>query len=128
MKRTTVAILFGLIAGLICASGAFYGHLLKFSAVMLLWVLLNRAVMGFAIGISGLRVHWAWNGPIIGLAVGSIFSYFLFLNLGQVLVPVVNFFVNALFGLMIEFFTTKVFKQAASSVPVPAVHIAAVHV
>jgi hypothetical protein len=27
--------------------------------------------------------------------------------------PVVNFFVNGLFGLMIEFFTTVVFKQKA---------------
>jgi hypothetical protein len=127
MKRIAIALLLGVAAGLICASGAFYGHLLKFSTVTLLWVLLNRAVMGFAIGISGLKVHWAWNGAIIGLVVGSIFSYFLFLNMGSILVPVVNFFVNALFGLVIEFFTTKVFKQAASSLPVTAAHVA-VHV
>ncbi len=117
MKRITIAILFGLVAGLICASGAFYGHILKFSVVTLIWVLLNRVVMGFAIGISGLRVHWAWNGAIVGLVVGAIFSYSLFMNLGPVLVPLVNLFVNALFGLMIEFFTTKVFKQAALFVP-----------
>lgn len=114
MKRIIIAILFGLVAGLICASGAFYGHILKFSAITLIWVLLNRAVMGFAIGISGLKLHWAANGAIVGLVVGSIFSYSLFMNLGPSPIPLVNFFVNALFGLMIEFFTTKVFKQAAS--------------
>src|ERR1700752_5264715 len=116
MKRIMIAILFGLVAGLICASGAFLGHILKFSAITLIWVLLNRAVMGFAIGISGLKVHWAWNGAIVGLVAGSIFSYSLFMDLGPVLLPAVNFFVNALFGLMIEFFTTKVFKQPAAFV------------
>jgi hypothetical protein len=123
MKRITIAILFGLVAGLICASGAFYGHILKFSVVALLWVLLNRAVMGFVIGLSSLKVYWVWNGAIIGLVVGSIFSYSLFMTLGQVAIPLVNFFVNALFGLMIEFFTTKVFKQ-----PAPSAHLAQTNV
>jgi hypothetical protein len=50
MKRITIAILFGLVAGAICATGAFYGGILKFTPVTLVWVLLNRAVMGFAIG------------------------------------------------------------------------------
>jgi hypothetical protein len=127
MKRITISILFGLVAGLICASGAFYGHILKFSVVALLWILLNRAVMGFVIGISALKVHWAWNGAIIGLVVGSIFSYSLFMNVGLILLPVLNFFVNGLFGLMIEFFTTKVFKQPAMSAPRTVANIA-VHV
>jgi hypothetical protein len=113
MKRITIAILFGLVAGAICATGTFYGGILKFSAVTLLWVLLNRAVMGFAIGASGLKLRWAWNGVIMGLAVGSIFSYFMFMTLGTATLPLVNFFVNGLFGLMIEFFTTVVFKQPA---------------
>ena len=111
MKRITIAILFGLVAGALCASGAFYGHMLTFSAVTLTWILLNRAVMGFVIGASGLKVHWAWNGILMGLVVGSIFSYFMFMTLGAGPLPLVNFFVNGLFGLMIEFFTTVVFKQ-----------------
>ena len=111
MKRIIVAIFFGLVAGALCASGAFFGGILKFSVVTMLFVLLNRAVMGFAIGISGLKLHWAWNGIVMGLAVGSIFSYSLFMHLGPSPIPVMNFFVNGLFGLMIEFFTTKIFKQ-----------------
>ena len=111
MKRIAIATLFGLIAGVICASGLFYVGILKFSAVALVWVLLNRAVMGFAIGVSGLKLRWAWNGIVMGLVVGSIFSYFLFMNVGAGLLPPINFLVNGLFGLMIEFFTTVVFKQ-----------------
>lgn len=113
MKRITIAVLFGLIAGGICASLLFAGGIMKFSAVILLWVLLNRAVMGFAIGASGLKLPWAWNGIVMGIVVGSIFSYFLFMTLGTVMMPLTNFLVNGLFGLMIEFFTTVVFKQPA---------------
>jgi hypothetical protein len=114
MKRISIAVFFGLVAGVLCASGAFYGHMLNFSIVTLIFILLNRALMGFVIGISGLKLHWAWNGVFLGIAVGSVFSYFMFMTNGPGPLPVVNFFVNGLFGLMIEFFTTKVFKQ-----PVP---------
>ena len=113
MKRISIAVFFGLVAGALCASGAFYGHLLKFSVVTLVFILLNRALMGFVIGVSGLKLHWAWNGIVLGIAVGSVFSYFMFMTNGPGPMPVVNFFVNGLFGLMIEFFTTVVFKQAA---------------
>jgi len=115
MKRIAIAVIFGLVAGGICATLAFSAGILKFSAVTLVFVLLNRAVMGFAIGISGLKLHWAWNGIVMGMAVGSIFSYSLFMKMGPSPIPVVNFFVSGLFGLMIEFFTTKVFKQPAPS-------------
>lgn len=113
MKRISIAIFFGLVAGVICASGAFSAHMLNYSRITLLFILLNRAVMGFAIAISSLRVHWAWNGMVVGIAVGSIFSYFLFMNMGPSPMPLVNLFVNGLFGLMIEFFTTRVFRQPA---------------
>lgn len=113
MKRITIAALFGLVAGGICATVMFSGGILKFSAVTLVWILLNRTVMGFAIGASGLKLRWAWNGVVMGLAVGSIFSYFLLMNLGWGTLPLVSPIGNAVFGLMIEFFTTVVFKQAA---------------
>jgi hypothetical protein len=112
MKRIVIAVLFGLVAGGLCATFAYSAHLLRITAVTLVWILLNRAVMGFAIATSALRLHWAWNGVIMGLVVGSIFSYFLFMNLGVkmlLLTPIGN----AIFGLMIEFFTTVVFKQPA---------------
>ena len=112
MKRILIATLFGLVAGVLCVTATFAGHLLKLTAVTLVWILLNRTVMGFAIGASALKLHWAWNGIVMGLVVGEIFSYFLFMNLGVkwlLLAPIGN----AIFGLMIEFFTTVVFKQPA---------------
>ncbi len=114
MKRIMVATMFGLIAGVICASLLSAAHILKLTTVTLVWILLNRAVMGFAIGASGLRLHWAWNGAVMGLVVGSIFSYYLFMNVGFGMMPLANLLVgNPIFGLMIEFFTSVVFKQTA---------------
>jgi len=114
MKRIMIATLFGLLAGVLCATAGIYGGFLKFTAVNVAWVLLNRAVMGFAIGISGLKLHWAWNGVVMGLVVGSIFSYFLFMNLGLGTLPLANLLIgNPIFGFLIEFFTTKAFKQPA---------------
>ena len=124
MKRIAIAIAFGLVAGCICAGGGIAAGIFKFSIVNIVWVLLNRGVMGFAIGISGLKMHWAWNGILVGLIVGSIFSYSLFMDVGPKLLPLANFFVNGLFGLMIEFFTTKVFKQAAAFAQRPAMQTA----
>jgi len=72
--------------------------------------LLNRTVMGAAIGISGLKMHWAWNGIVIGMVTGSVFSYYLFMNVAGPL-PAMNAMANGLFGFLIEFFTTVVFKQ-----------------
>jgi len=117
MKRIVIAILFGLLAGGLCATAAFAGGFLKFTAVNLVWILLNRAVMGFAIGTSGLKLRWAWNGIVMGLVVGSIFSYFLFMNLGVGLLPPLNALGNGVFGLIIEFFTTVVFKAPALAAP-----------
>jgi len=116
MKRITVATFFGLVAGVICATAVFHTGMMKCTAVTLVWVLLNRAVMGFAIGASGLKLHWAWNGVVMGLVVGSIFSYFLFMNRGLGPMPLGNLLIgNPIFGLMIEFFTTVVFKQPSSA-------------
>lgn len=112
MKRIAIATLFGLLAGCICASLFFGAGYLKFTVVTLVWILLNRTVMGFVIGTSGLRLHWAWNGILIGLVVGEVFSYYLFMSFGWkalAFTPIGN----ALFGFLIELFTTKVFKAPA---------------
>jgi hypothetical protein len=114
MKRIVIATFFGLVAGVLCATAGIHGGFLKFTAVNVAWVLLNRGVMGFAIGASGLKLHWAWNGIVMGLVVGSIFSYFLFMDMGLGTLPLVNLLVgNPIFGLLIELFTTVVFKQLA---------------
>jgi hypothetical protein len=126
MKRIAIATFFGLVAGGICSAISFGGGLLKFSAAMLVFVLLNRMVMGIVIGISGLKLHWAWNGAVLGVVVGSIFSWFLSMNGMAPQMAILTLIGNCVFGLMIEFFTTVVFKAPAAAAPRRAVAGAAV--
>jgi len=108
MKRITIATLFGVVAGALCATASFKFGMLPFTAVNLLWILLNRTVMGFVIGTSGLKLHWAWNGVLMGCVAGSIFSYFLYMH--GMKTAAFTMIGNAVFGLIIEFFTTVVFR------------------
>ena len=110
MKRIAIATICGVVAGLVCVSvGAISGVKITFAGFG--WALLNRTLLGFVIGISALRLHWAWQGVLMGAVVGSLFSYSLWL-LGDPawLVPAV-LAGSMIFGLGIEFFTTVVFKQ-----------------
>ncbi len=113
MKRIAIATLFGLAVGVICGTVAFRTGILPFTAANVVWVFLNRGVMGFAIGASGLRLPWAWNGIVMGLVVGSVFSFSLYLNSGPGMLPLGNAAMNGVFGLLIEFFTTVVCKAPA---------------
>ena len=126
MKRIIIATLFGVVAGAICATLTFYGNIGQLTALSLGWIFLNRTVMGFVIGASGLKLHWAWNGILMGLIVGSIFSYALFMKTGSVQMLLLTPIGNMVFGLMIEFFTTVVFKAPAASAP-RRVALTAVH-
>ncbi|HEX6906619.1 MAG TPA: hypothetical protein VF154_08445 [Terriglobales bacterium] len=110
MKRIGIATACGVAAGLLCVSGgAILG--LKVTPVFFGWAMLNRTLLGFVIGISALRLHWALHGPVMGLVVGSLFSYSLWM-LGDPawIVPAV-LAGSMIFGIGIEFFTTVVFKQ-----------------
>jgi len=110
MKRIAIATLCGVVAGLVCVSiGAIAG--LKITPTGFGWAVLNRTLLGFVIGISALRLHWAWHGVLMGAVVGSLFSYSLWL-LGNPawLIPAV-LVGSMIFGVGIEFFTTVVFKQ-----------------
>ncbi len=110
MKRIAIATVLGVIAGLICA---FAGWRLgvKITTVSLIWILLNRTILGFTIGISGLRMHWALHGLLLGAIVGSLFSYYGFMAGSESLIVAGTFVGSMVFGFLIELFTTVVFKQ-----------------
>lgn len=113
MRRLAFATFFGLCMGGICAVLTFGLMGRVFTIAALIFVLLNRTVMGFAIGASSLRLHWAWHGVLMGLVVGSIFSYFLYMDWGMGWKAWLTLFGNALFGFLIELLTTVVCKQPA---------------
>ncbi len=110
MKRVLIATACGVVAGLLCVSiGVALG--LNPTLQSLGWAVLNRTLLGFVIGISALRLHWAWHGCLMGLLVGSLFSYSAWMFEGPVWLVGGLLAGSIIFGLLIELFTTVVFKQ-----------------
>ena len=72
-KRVLACTLFGIIAGILCWLGMQYvGKApITFTTAIILGFILNRAFIGFTLGISGWRTNWAFHGVVIGL-VGSL--------------------------------------------------------
>ena len=110
MKRIVIATACGVVAGLVCVSlGATFGS--KITPAGFGWALLNRTLLGFVIGISTLRLHWALHGPLLGVLVGSLFAYSLWMSGTPASLSVAVIGGSAVFGLGIEFFTTVAFHQ-----------------
>ncbi|MFX1589734.1 MAG: hypothetical protein ACFFC1_16415 [Promethearchaeota archaeon] len=109
LKRIVVSVIFGIIAGFICFIGALLLGL-PIDVLRFIVILVNRTLIGFVIGISRLRMNWVLHGILIGEVVGL--PFFLYdITMGVDLIIVIGvLFINALFGIMIEFFTTVVFK------------------
>lgn len=109
VKRLVVSTLFGFVSGAICYLGGKYGLKDDISTAMFFYILVNRAAIGFVIGISLLRMHWALHGLLIGLLVGMPFTAGCLLEEGNVETAIAALILGALYGLMIEFFTSVVF-------------------
>lgn len=110
MKRILVATASGVAAGLICVSiGAAVG--LTITPAGFGWALLNRTLLGFVIGISTWRLRWAWHGGAMGVIVGSLFSYSAWMAGDPAWLSFGLLGGSVIFGLLIELFTTVVFKQ-----------------
>jgi len=110
INRIIIATVFGFIAGIICGIGAIFLGL-QVNALRFIFIMVNRILIGFVIGISVLRIKWALHGIIIA----EIFGFPLVLYdiiIGESLFVIGGVLIMSfLFGLMIEFFTSIVFKQ-----------------
>jgi hypothetical protein len=118
IARVTVATLSGLLMGLICWQGAvlLVGNQYD-SAAQVAAIFVHRGVMGFAVGISALRVSWQVNGMIVGLVVGAPFAMSALTNMesfGYGLWTVLALLpLGAVYGFLIELITTRLFRLPA---------------
>lgn len=114
-KRIIITTVLGLISGAIAVGLVSLGSG-GLPPEITLRMLISFGFMGFVIGISSLRWHWALNGLVIGGMVGLIEGLAGFAIIGMLemlLIPLIFCMVS---GLLIELITTVGFK---ASVPNP---------
>ena len=109
-RRLVVSTTFGFVAGIICYLGGKYGLKDDISTMMFVYILVNRVLIGFVIGVSTLRMHWALHGPLVGTLVGLPFAAGCLLEESNLETAVAALILGAVYGLMIEFFTSIVFR------------------
>jgi len=111
-KRVAISTLFGFIAGILCVLLGKWWLKLNIGLSSFLMVLLHRALIGFVIGISALRIHWLFHGLLIGFIVGIPAVDFLAIIKGD-LNSGLYFLFSPIWGVFIELFTSVVFKAKA---------------
>lgn len=109
-KRFWIASIFGFLSGLLCYFGGIYLVGIENNLTNFLWVILNRTMIGFVIGISILRLPWVIHGVLIGAIVGILFPFNIFMRGGKIPLILAAYVLSILFGILIEFFTSIVFK------------------
>ena len=110
-KRFNAAIFMGLIAGVLCFITGKYVLGLPLTMVNFWFILLNRTMIGFAVGISCIKsLSWPKHGALMGFVVGTIFAYADAMLGFSWWVIVAILMVNPFFGWLIEFGTTKLFE------------------
>ncbi len=110
-KRILIATIFGLIFGFVCWGLAASGEapMPWFGAVTIIF---SRTLIGFAIGISVFKMKWWLHGIILG----TIFSIPMAFNVlyspqNAIYIFIGTIILGAIYGLLIELFTTIVFRQ-----------------
>jgi len=106
-KRVIITSILGLIFG--CISWAIcnfaMGHTQPLS--INLFMILSNGLLGFAIGISSLRWHWALHGLVLGGMFGVIIGLVASGTGSEFIWPLVF---GLVYGFLIELVTTVAFK------------------
>ncbi len=112
LKRIIVATLVGVALGIGCwLGGVFLGLIENPPTIHIANIIAHRAMMGFVIGISALRMNWALHGIVLGSIIGALFTLFdAYVGMPPLVLWGLLLPGNAAYGLIIEFITTKVAK------------------
>ena len=120
-KRFWLCLILGFVAGLICAWTGNSQTPEEIRTMVFVSVVLNRAFIGFVIGISAWKMGWALHGIVIGL-IGS-----LPLSLPLIYNPQAGFGIfvlytiaGAVWGFLIELVTSVLFKARMKPAETPS--------
>ena len=109
-KRLFIALFFGFLTGILCVLLGMYGLKDTYTISLILYVLANRTLIGFVIGISSLSMNWKLHGSLMGFIASIPFALGVMLEPGKLGVFIASLLLGTVYGLIIEFFTTVVFK------------------
>lgn len=107
MKRYIICLIGGFIAAGICVGGMVSGGKVEVTQQILLASVGNRVLIGFVLGISGWKIKWGWHGLIVGLIVTLSSSLVILPDMTGFLMYTIA---GMIYGLLIEFIATKIFK------------------
>jgi len=110
-KRFWIALIVGIVTGIICGWTGYKQTPEDIRMMVFLSALLNRAFIGFAIGISCWKIGWIQHGILLGL-IGSLpLSFPLIFNAQAGMMAFVMCSVAGIvWGFIIELFATVIFK------------------
>ncbi len=106
VRRIYIATIFGILAGFICMWSA--SLLMESGTWMKVSLVMNRILLGFAIGISRFRMPWWFHGSFMGAIFGLPVALY---GLEKGVAVFWAFEVaSVIYGFFIEFMTTVVFR------------------
>jgi hypothetical protein len=106
--RVIVATVLGAIFGIICYLGYSSKTGVVVDSAMIAGTIANRTLIGFVIGISGIK-HWFWNGLIVGLVITLAMSIYPLIG-GEWYGFLAFTGAGIIYGILIEVITSLVFK------------------
>jgi hypothetical protein len=108
-RRLVVATIFGFLMGVVCYLGGRFGLKDEIGTAALVYILVNRTLIGFVIGISPIRMRWPVHGAFMGILVGLPFAVGCLLEPDNVETAIAALILGGIYGFLIELFTSVVF-------------------
>ena len=114
-KRIIVATIAGLIFGFVCLALASSGGS-EIPCPAKLQILFSRGLIGFAIGISSLKIHWTLHGLILGIIFSLPLAFSGLMapespEFSAAMMFVSTVIMGMIYGFLIELITSVLFKS-----------------
>lgn len=113
-KRLVIALIMGVLAGIVCVLMSSQGNPSSMSLRLLLSIFTSRVLIGFVIGISAWKMHWALHGILMGLIVSAPGAFSAALGatpeFGKWQLFIWTLVMGIIYGFVIELVTSVFFK------------------